>query len=202
MRFVRTSLVVTLAAVFGVGPLLKGATRRFSTPSAANDGNRVQALLTEGADPNSKDVNQASALMYAALYASPRVLDLLIRAGADLNYRDKNGLTALAWAAHSYESAKVLIDAGADVNAKSNIGGTPLLTAAAYPGNTALLRLMLEKGADIQTSVFGSTALTMAALTGDADSVALLLKKGADPNAPGPAGFPLSTWRSCGEIAA
>jgi N-acyl-D-amino-acid deacylase len=189
MRFVRASLVVTCIAVFGVGLQLKGEEGTLLDAIRANDGKRVQTLLAEGADPNSKDVNQASALMYAALYASPRVLDQLIRGGADLTYRDKSGLTALAWAVHSYESAKVLIDAGADVNAKSNIGGTPLLTAAAYPGNAPLLRLMLERGAELQTSVFGATALILAALTGDADSIALLLKKGSDPNAPGPGGF-------------
>jgi ankyrin repeat protein len=189
MRFVRASLVVTCIAIFGIGPQLKGAGGTLLDAIRANDGKRAQALLAEGADPNSKDVNQSSALMYAALYASPRVLDQLIRGGADLTYRDKNGLTALAWAVHSYESAKVLIDAGADVNAKSNIGGTPLLTAAAYPGNAPLLRLMLERGAELQPSVLGATPLVLAALTGDADSVALLLKKGSDANAAGPGGF-------------
>ena len=171
MRLVRTSLALTFTAVFGLGLQLTGADATLLDAIRTNDGNRVHTLLTEGAD-----ANQASALMYAALYAGPRVLDQLIRAGADLTYRDKNGLTVLTWAVHSYESAKVLIDAGASVNAKSNIGGTPLLTAAAYPGNAALLQLMLERGADIQNSVFGSTPLTMAALTGDADSVALLFR--------------------------
>ncbi len=155
----------------------------------ADDEIRVRTLLAGGADPNSNDSNQASALMYAALYARPRVLDLLIHAGADLEYRDPNGLTALVLAVHSYESAKILIEAGADVNAKSNLGATPFMTAAAYPGNTALLRLMLEKRADTKVAVFGSTALTMAALTGDAGEIALLLESGADPNADGPGGL-------------
>ena len=95
--------------------------------------------------------------MYAALYARPRVIDMLLRAGADFKYRDPNGLTALVLAAHSYESAKILIDAGADVNTKSKIGLTPFMTAAAYPGNTALLTLMLKKGADAKVSALGAT---------------------------------------------
>jgi ankyrin repeat protein len=127
--------------------------------------------------------------MYAALYARPGVIDLLLHAGADFKYRDPNGLTALVLATHSYESAKILIEAGADVNVKSKIGVTPFMTAAAYPGNTALLRLMLEKGADLTVSALGATALTLAVLTGDSDSTALLLQSGADPNAAGPGGF-------------
>ena len=172
MRSVRVSLAVALAAIFGSGWQMKGTNLTLLDAVRANDGERVRSLLAGGADPNTTDSDQASALMYAGLYAGPRVLGLLVGAGADLNLRDKNGLTALAWAVHSYESAKVLIDAGADVNAKSNIGGTPFLTAAAYPRNAALLRLMLAKGANIKTSVFGSTVLTLAALTGDAEDAA------------------------------
>jgi ankyrin repeat protein len=189
MLSVRIFLAVTLAAVFVATPQSSGARTVLLDAIRANDGERVRTLLAEGGDPNSKDPDQVSALMYASLYAGPRVLALLIGKGADLNYRDSNGLTALAWAAHSYESAKVLIDAGADLNVKSNIGGTPLLPAAAYPRNAALLRLMLERGADVKISVYGSTALTLAALTGDAEDVALLLEKGADPNPPGANGF-------------
>ena len=189
MQIIRTFLVVVLAAVPGAGLQLKDSGGALLDAIRANGGDRVQALLARGVDPNIKDADQASALMYASLYAGPRVLGMLIRAGADLKYRDKNGLTALAWAVHSYESAKVLIEAGADVNARSNIGGTPFFTAAAYPGNAALLRMMLERGADIKVSVFGGTALTLAALSGDVDSVTLLLEKGSDPSPPGPGGF-------------
>jgi ankyrin repeat protein len=193
-----------LVAVFGTGWRLRAADATLLDAIRVNDANRVQTLLAGGADANSKDGTQASALMYAALYAGPRVLDLLVRAGADLAYRDKNGVTALTWAAHSYEAAKFLIEAGAGIDGKSNIGGTPLLMAAAYPGTSALLRLMLERGANIQTSVFGATPLMLAALTGDADSVAFLLKNGADPNGPAPSGlsaFDLAVMRGDRRIA-
>jgi N-acyl-D-amino-acid deacylase len=123
--------------------------------------------------------------MYAALYAGPRVLQLLLGAGADLNYRDPNGMSALFWAAHSYESAKVLADAGVDFRTKSSLGATPLFAAAAYPGNWALLRLMVDRGVDLNAKAAGATALTMAAWTGDTEEVDLLLKEGADPNAAG-----------------
>ena len=184
MSSVRVSLAVALTVVFGAAWQAKGANLTLLDAIRANDGERVRTLLAGGADPNTADSNQTSPLMYAGLYAGPRVLSLLVGAGADLNLRDKNGLTALAWAVHSYESAKVLIDAGADVNAKSNIGGTPFLTAAAYPRNAALLRLMLAKGANIKIAVFGSTALTVAALSGDADGAAVSAGKRRRPESP------------------
>jgi N-acyl-D-amino-acid deacylase len=149
----------------------------------------AQHLLAAGADPNVDDANHVFALMYAGLYSRPQMVDLLLHAGAAVDNRDSNGLTPLAWAVHSFESAKLLIDAGADVNAKSKIGMTPFLIAAAYPANAPLLRLMIEKGADVHTLALSSSALSIAAYSGDQDSVALLLAKGCDPNVPGFAGF-------------
>jgi ankyrin repeat protein len=188
MSLSRICLVATIAALPGALSMA-GANLPLLDAIRADDGDRVRTLLASGGDPNAIDSNRASALMYAALYARPRVIGRLLRAGADLKYRNPDGLTALLLAAHSYESAKILIDAGADVNAKSNIGLTPLMTAAAYPGNTALLRLLLDKGADATASALGATALTLAALTGDAGNAALLLHRGAGPNAAGPGGF-------------
>ena len=192
---VRICLALILAAGFGAAWQSEGTNLTLLEAVRANNVERVRVLLADGADPNTKDANDASTLMYAALYSGPGILNLLIAGGADLKLQDQNGLTALGWAAHSKESAKVLLDAGADVNAKSKLGGTPLLIAAAYPGNTGLLRLMLEKGANIHISLFGSTALTLAALTGDVQGVAFLLDHGADPNPPGPGGFSPFTWR-------
>lgn len=189
MSWNRIFVGVSLALLLGASPEVRGGSLTLLDAIRLNESDRVQRLLAAGADPNSQDANHASALMYAALYAGAPVLDMLLRAGADPKYRDQNGLTALTWAAHNYQSAKVLLDAGADVNTKSNLGAIPLATAAAYPGNAALLELMLEKGADVNVTVFGSTALTMAALTGDIANVALLLKHGANPNAPGPKGL-------------
>lgn len=185
MRSKRVPIAIVFTLVFGMVKHLNADSATLLDAIRANNNNRIEALLRDGADPNSKDETQASALMYAALYASPHALELLIRAGAKVNHRDANGMTALFWAAHSYNSAKILIEAGADINLKSGIGSTPLVTAAAYPGNTELLQLMMDKGADIKTTVSGATALTMAAWTGDAQNVALLLKRGADPNAMG-----------------
>ena len=133
MNWIRISLGVTLALRLMSGSEVRNGSLTLLEAIRLNESDRVQNLLAAGADPNSKGANHASALMYAALYAGPPVVDMLLRAGADPKYRDRNGLTALTWAAHNYQSAKVLLDAGADVNAKSNLGAIPLLTAAAIP---------------------------------------------------------------------
>ena len=52
---------------------------------------------------------------------------------ADVHARSKNGETALMYAANSTaENVKVLLDAGADVNAREEAGLTSLMLAARY----------------------------------------------------------------------
>jgi ankyrin repeat protein len=68
---------------------------------------------------------------------------------------------------------------------------TPLLVAVSVHGNTATVRYLLDKGADLKAVVdpVGSDALQLAAMKGDVEMVRLLLKKGADPKQKDRAGF-------------
>jgi len=78
---------------------------------------------------------------------------------------------------------KRLLEKGANINAKDNIGWTPLHFAA-YHGITDIVRLLLEHGADINArDADGLTPLHIAAALGHVDAVRLLLRKGADPGA-------------------
>ncbi len=79
------------------------------------------------------------------------------------------------------EQARVALDAGADVNATCRgQGGTPLISAA-YGSNIALIRLLLERGADVNArGEYGRTALMEAARGGSARVVSALLKHGSD----------------------
>src|SRR5271157_1353911 len=79
---------------------------------------------------------------------------------------------------------KELLSQGADVNFRNNYGATPLIEAS-LRGYEAMVRTLLEHGADVGTAdtVFGATALNFAALTGQAQVVEFLLKWGADVNA-------------------
>lgn len=67
------------------------------------------------------------------------------------------------------------------VNCRDDFENTPLILAAEHPGNTAVIELLLERGARINaTNQLGRTALVEAASIGDLPNVALLLSYKAD----------------------
>ncbi|EPE06410.1 ankyrin repeat protein [Ophiostoma piceae UAMH 11346] len=82
-----------------------------------------------------------------------------------------------------YHVAQLLLDKGADVEAKDNNSRTPLSYAASQ-GYEALARLLLDKGADIDAKDDnGQTPLSYAASQGYEALARLLLDKGADIDA-------------------
>lgn len=92
--------------------------------------------------------------------------------------RDSDGRTALLLAtrANDIASARRLIEAGADVNAKDSIHDTPYLYAGAE-GHLEILRLCLAAGADLKdTNRYGGTALIPACHHGHPETVRELLK--------------------------
>jgi len=78
---------------------------------------------------------------------------------------------------------RLLLEKGANVDARNDWGVTPLHQAATE-GRVGVVRLLLEKGADVDARAsFGVTPLLFAASRGHVDVVRLLLEKGADVNA-------------------
>jgi ankyrin repeat protein len=110
------------------------------------------------------------------------------------------GLTALVFAAREgdLESARALLDAGADVNQQTEYGWTPLLTAV-NNRNYQLATLLVERGADVNIANKGGWTPVYLATDnrniegGDypvprpdmdhLELIELLLQKGANPNA-------------------
>jgi ankyrin repeat protein len=76
---------------------------------------------------------------------------------------------------------KALLQGGADVNVRDDLGATPLMNAVALPGQDCV-RALLDAGADVNAvTTTGATALMWA--TGQTPNVRLLLEHGADLNA-------------------
>jgi ankyrin repeat protein len=104
--------------------------------------------------------------------------------GADVNTRDARGTTLLmhASAIGSPDAVKLLLDSGADANAKNELDATALILGAS---NIEKARLLVAKGADVNAhSKLGRMPLLIAAsCAGCSPTVKLLLDKGADPNA-------------------
>jgi len=130
-------------------------------------------------------------LQNAAFYGSLNKVDELLRAGADINHkRRSHGWTPLTSAIFNRagkEMIKLLLDRGADVNAKDGHGYTPLLTICTkkpdIPEIVEIVQLILDAGADINAHGQGETTPLHAACSrGFYPTVKALLAAGADPN--------------------
>jgi ankyrin repeat protein len=142
----------------------------------AEDAKLINARGPEGSTP----------FMYAVLYSSAAKLEELLKQGADPNKRNDANATALMWAATDLEKTRVLLDHGADVNARSSDLRTPLMIVARRPGNTAVVKLLLDHGADPNPNAHPlteSSPLIEAATAGNAATMELLLGRGADAKA-------------------
>jgi ankyrin repeat protein len=177
---------------------------------ASADGLAVaRMLLAKGADVNAADGLGQTPLLCAEA-SQTELLQLLVRSGADVNAESKAGNTALmnVAAAHNVAGAKLLLSKGAKVNAANTMGGrvprgeialkqlTPLMLAAPY-GSAAMVKVLLDAGADVKMrDVRGMTALMLALGSDHQDPgvVQLLLAAGSDVNAKDQNGESVLDW--------
>ena len=124
-------------------------------------------------------------LMSAALHGDLDTLRKALDAGASPNARNHAGATPLMWAVADLERTRLLLDHGADPNAKSDDGRTPLMIASGRTGGAPVVRLLIDRGAEINVQAPGplgeTNALVEAAYTGDEQIMRLLIDRGADP---------------------
>ena len=103
---------------------------------------------------------------------------------SNINARiNKKGETKLHLAAKKDQKgiAKILIRAGADVNAKCNKLETPLHKAA-KSNNLELVQILLQRGANVNLMSKEGSALHIAIQKGYDDIVGYLIKNNADVN--------------------
>ena len=121
--------------------------------------------------------------MAATLFGDAHLVELLLSYHADPNVKGPGGTTALIWAVPDIQKVRTLLDHGAAVNAKTETERTALLVAASYPRTSDVLRLLLERGADLRAQDrSGATALSLAVRSADVDVVRFLVDRGLDPD--------------------
>ena len=150
----------------------------------------VRLLLELGADIDDSNHNS---LIEAYLFRRINVVKLLISYGADVNARNHNGHTSLGRACmYDFDDvAAVLLDHGADVYLLIPQGLNKLnpFIIASMNGNVSTIKLLLDRGADINYICDGCTPLRTACYYGEIRVVRYLLKRGADANASSPYGL-------------
>jgi ankyrin repeat protein len=152
----RLLLALAVSSALGCGRGLAPDTE-IGRAASLSDASSLRALLKTGADPNLFDSQGLAPLHVAARLERLEAMDALIRAGARVDLRDhRNGWTPLLHAVHKRRKAAALalLETGADANE-----GMPLLMAAGY-GETALVRALLERGANPRARLAAGPAMT------------------------------------------
>jgi ankyrin repeat protein len=164
----------------------------------------VDLLLKSGADADRSLPKGEAALMTCSRTGSAESVKLLLAHGANVNAKESwRGQTALMWAAAEGHVAVVqaLVNAGADLRARSNGGFTALLFAV-REGKLDVVRALLKAGVDVNEATLpppnarqrgagggdtgeaagGTSALVLAVANAHFELASFLLDAGADPN--------------------
>lgn len=141
----------------------------------------VRSLLENGSAVQAKDSDGKTALHHAAAGANVEVARILIAHGADVNASDNHGTTAVNVVSLLNDDTSVtelLLNHGAEINNKN--GSSPGLLYAAAAGHVRSLRLLISKGANINSAGSqGTTVLMEAASGGHVEVIDTLLDLGA-----------------------
>jgi ankyrin repeat protein len=172
-----------LSVVNAFSAAIAGSYEDFFRAVNVDNADSVKTLLARGFDPNAPSEQGQVGLFLALRDGSPKVAAALIAdPRSTIDVANAAGETPLMMAAlrGNAEWTGRLLDRGAQLNRS---GWTALHYAATGPG-TAVVDLLLARGAAIEApSPNGTTALMMAARYGPEDTVDLLLVRGASLSA-------------------
>lgn len=191
---------------------------RLAIAARTGDLERIEALLADGADANTRDADGYTPILHAALAGHTDAVTALAERGGRAEAASSDGLTVLGVLVMAGGEGIVahLLSRGADANHKMN--GIPILSLAVVAGDDAMVQLLLERGADSALESDDGATPGMLAMSlgrselalrlggipepepaadfiaavndGDADAVKRLLKSGEDPDRRADNGMP------------
>jgi ankyrin repeat protein len=138
----------------GIGELLIAAKSELDIfeATAAGKSDKVSEILNRGPEAAKQwSADGFTALHFAAFFNRPAIARKLIQCGADIEAIARNPMKVTplhsAAAAHSGEIVRLLLERGANPNARQQGGWTPL-HAAAQDGDAEMVRNLVEHQAD------------------------------------------------------
>ena len=160
-------------------PSSTSVARTWSGPREAN-------AILPGVEPANAEAWE-EVMAFGTLADVKRLLD----EGLSPNVATKSGgVTALMAAAPDVDKMRLLLDRGADVNARSKVRFTALMVAAQYQGSDAAMNLLLDRGARVapadgeEAPVFNANVFFIASYAGNAAILQRLAQAGANTNLP------------------
>lgn len=160
----------------------RGGTPLLMSVWRAGDPEAAKLLVNKGADINVKiEGTWVTPIAMAAQYGYRDIVDFLIDKGADIDEKSRI-LVRFSIEKGLVKLFRILAEKGADLNMRTNNGGT-FLHAAAEGGSEEIIHLLLEKGFDFnEPDRYGWAPMHYATYNEKKAAVELLLEKEADSN--------------------
>lgn len=177
-RLVRLAVAAALLACAPLAAQLYSDGYKFLKAVKDKDGTLVTRMLDEPGSTivNARDITSGETALHIVTQRRDATwIRFLAQRGANPNIRDKRGIAPLMAAVQLGfdEGVAALIGAGASVDAASDTGETPLISAV-HRRDTGLMRLLLEAGADPERrDNSGRSARDYAQLAGSSVSEAI-----------------------------
>jgi ankyrin repeat protein len=153
--------------------------------SKQDDATLINQLVAQRANVNAVfGINRYSALLSAAYYGRPQIINALINHAANVNQCDQQQYSPLYWASSCGHQSVVstLIQHAANVNQGNATGITPLHEASRY-GHQQVMDILIRNSANVnQCDQVDETPLHVASRRGLEAAVMHLIDNGADIN--------------------